>query len=169
MIAPGDRRGGRGVGRALSGLAVGLVTVEFLLGMWTNLYDRVLPGSMADVFRSPYLSNDRALALHVVVGVLLGLVALALPIWGWIRHRPGVVGVGIGGLVGVALGAVAGSQFLETGDPIYSFLMALGFLIAMGAYLRGVHALSRRPWGPAPGWVPAEVVTPTPPPAPPPS
>jgi hypothetical protein len=168
VVAPGDRRGPRGVGRALSGLAVGLVTVEFLLGMWTALYDRVLPRSMADVFQAPYLSNDRALALHVAVGVLLGVVALALPVWGWVRHRPGAVGVGVGGLVGVALAAVSGSEFLTTGDPIYSFLMALGFLVAMGAYLRGVHALTRRPWGPTPGWVPAEVVAPTPP-APPPS
>lgn len=162
MVAPGVPRGGRGIGLALSGLALLLVVVEFLLGMWVNLYD-TLPPSLRAAFESPYVTQDQALVAHIVVGVLLGVVAVALVAWAALRHRPRLLGVGVGGLLGVLIAAGGGSEFLSTGDPIYSFLMALGFLMAMGAYFRGVHSLTRPPRGAPGGWATMGGAPPAPP------
>jgi hypothetical protein len=162
MHEPGHGRGGRGVGLALAGLAILLTVIEFLLGMWASLYDRVLPNSVRSVFDTPYITNDRALAAHVAVGVLLGLVGIALVVWAAVRRRPRVVMMGVGGLIGVALGAYGGSVFLATGDPLDSFGMAVGFLLALGAYYRVIQLLRRPPWFPPGPWSPGSP-TPSPP------
>ncbi len=166
---PGSRAGGT----ALAGLAILLVVAEFLLGTWTNLYDQFLPSSLRSVFDQPYLSNDRALALHVALAVLLGVVAVALLAWAGLRHRPRVAMAAFGGLLGVAIATLGGYQFIATPDPIYSFLMALGFLIALGAYMRAMTVLLRGPrpgmgpWGVPPGAMPPGPVNPPSPGAPP--
>lgn len=147
-------RRGRGVGLLLAGLGILTTVVEFLLGLWANLYDRVLPGSLRSVFDNPYLSNDKALAAHVVVGLLLGLIALALVAWAAVRRRPRVMFSGVGALVGVLVAAIGGEFLLTSGDPIYSFLMGIGFLMAIGSFYGAVSALRRHGrWAPG-AWTP---------------
>ncbi len=158
MSTPSFVYRGRGGGLALTFLALLFVVVDFLAGVWANLYDEVLPSSLRSVFSNPYLTTDKALLLHVIVGLLLGLVALALLLWAVVRHRPSVFLGAAAGLLGVLIAAGGGYQFLATHDPIYSFLMALGFLLALGAYLRVAHVLTRGPRGTAGGWVQGPVL-----------
>ena len=166
-------RGGRGGGIAIAGLGMLLTVVEFLLGMWSNLYERLLPSSITSAFSNPYLSIDRALAAHVAVGVLLGLLALGLALWGALRHRPRVLFAGLGALVGILVAAGSGELFLSKGDPIYSFLMALGFLIAFGSFSGALTVLRRHGrWAPgvwSPMGGPGSAPPSTPPPGAPPS
>ncbi len=154
MNTPSPLYRGRGGGIALTFLAMLLVVVDFLAGVWANLYDEVLPGSLRAVFENPYVTTDKALLLHVVTGVLLGVVAFALLVWSLVRHRPRIFVSATAGLLGVLLAAGGGYQFLATGDPIYSFLMALGFLLALAAYIRAAHVLTRLPRSGAGGWMP---------------
>ncbi|HYK92865.1 MAG TPA: hypothetical protein VEY07_02330 [Thermoplasmata archaeon] len=165
-MGPMGGRGGRGGGLALAGLGVLLTSIEFLLGVWASLYDTVLPKSLRDVFATPYVSNDLALLAHVVLGLLLGLVALGLLLWAALRHRPRVMFSGVGALLGVLIGAGGGELFLTSGDPIYSFLMAVGFLMALGSFYGAITALRRASrWAPG-AWMPGGPIgEPSPPPA----
>ena len=151
----GSDRRGRGTGLALGGFALLLTTIEFLFGLWANLYEQDLPPSMQDVFTSPYLSIDRALVGHVLVGLLLGITALGLVVWAAMRRRRHVLFSAVGGLLGVLIAAIGGAEFIAKGDPIYSFLMGLGFLLATGAYFRVMQVLRRPSRVLPPGWTPS--------------
>ena len=129
-------------GYALIGFTTLLLTIEFLLGMWVNLYYTSLPSSISSALQNG--SSMPALATHVGLGVLLGVFAIAVIAWAVTRHRPRVAMWGFAGLLGVLLGAIGGEEFLvNPGSPIYSFLMALGFLVAFAAYVRAASVLAR--------------------------
>ncbi|HZY92627.1 MAG TPA: hypothetical protein VFG07_07675 [Thermoplasmata archaeon] len=169
-MGPMGDRPSRGGGIALAGLGLLLTAIEFLFGVWASLYDTQLPASLRGVFDSPYVTTDLALVTHVVLGVLLGVVALGLLAWAAVHHRPRVLFSGVGALLGILIGAGGGDLFLSTGNPIYSFLMAVGFLMAFGSFYGALSALRRHGrWAPG-AWTPGEPsASPpgTPPPVPP--
>jgi hypothetical protein len=135
--------GGRGVGLVLVMVTLLLLVVEFLLGMWVNLYVGCFPTSIMNVYNSTQCSPSSALSAHVGVGVLLVLVSLALVVWAARRHRPHLLAFAGVGFVAILVAAFAGDEFLSTGTPAYAFLMAVAFLAAFGAYIRAAGALSR--------------------------
>lgn len=152
---PGSARGGQ----ALVGLTLLLLTFEFLLGMWVNLYYSGFPGSIPSVFTNG--GATPALLAHVIIGLLLGLLALAVIAWAAVHHRVMVIVLGTVGLLGVLLGAFGGEEFLtHPTSPLYSFSMALGFLVAFGAYLRASTVLQRHRWVTGPMAPSAPIVTP---------
>lgn len=147
---------GMGLGRALAGLALLLTSLEFLLGMDVNLYTTCLPSDTRTLFASNPCpgSSQVGLEAHVVLGLLLVVVAIGLLAWGLSRRIPRVAGPAFGGLLGVVIAAVGGFEYLSTTNPAYSFLMAVGFLIAVGAYFQvliGLRDLARQASTPV-GW-----------------
>lgn len=144
-------------GLALIGLTSLLLTVEFLLGIYVNLYDSRLPSSLQNAFQGGLPTT--AIGAHVVVGVLLGLFALLTLVWAVFRHRPHVAVWAVVGLLGVLVGAVAGDEFLVTQQASWSFVMALGFLLSFVAYTRAAGVLARHRWM----MPPMTPVAPTPP------
>lgn len=136
--APG---GGVWAGFALLGITSLLLALEFLLGMYVNLYDASLPNSIEHVFGSGLAMS--ALAAHVTLGILLGVFALLTLLWAVMRRRLHVAAWAMIGLLGVLLAAVGGDLFLMNQQPAWSFTMALGFLISFGAYTRAAGVLAR--------------------------
>jgi hypothetical protein len=134
------RSGGVGTGRALVFLTLFVTAVQFLLGTDVNLYDSCFPSGTRYVFSMDPCGTQGVLEAHVTLGVVLGVLALVLLIWAVRRRIPRLVGPVLGGLLGVVLAAAGGYEFLATstptvpGDPVDSFLMAFGFLVAIGSY-----------------------------------
>jgi hypothetical protein len=162
------RSGGVGTGRALLFLTLFATAVEFLLGVDVSLYTTCLPGGARYVFAMDPCGSQGALQAHVALGAILGILALVLLIWAVRRRIPGLLGPVFGGFLGVVIAAVGGYEFLATssptmdGNPADSFLMALGFLIALGAYFSAGYALRdfERTGGAAIRWTPPPAANP---------
>jgi len=121
---------------------LGLLVVQFAVGMYLNLFV-TLPESHPGTGDS-YLPSipwavaggaGVALAVHVVVWVLLTLGAVALVVRGAMsRRRAPIIGNSLG-LLFVLFAGSGGLTFLNRGgDDHESLLMALSFMLALGAY-----------------------------------
>ena len=80
-----------------------------------------------------------ALRVHVALGALLGLAALAL-LWLSIvaRSRAWIIASMLG-FVGILAAGFNDASFLNYGHDFSSFLMALGFVLALCAYAVGLY------------------------------
>jgi hypothetical protein len=169
-MSGGSRSGGVGAGRALLFLTLLAGAIEFLLGMDVNLYIPCVPDGPMHVFASDPCGSQPILEAHVVVGVVLGVLAIGLLLWAARRRIPGFLGPVFGGLLGVVIAAVGGYEYLatatatSTGSPADSFLMAVGFLIAFGSYMSASYVLRdyARSGGAAIRWLPPASSNPPP-------
>ncbi|HEV2316986.1 MAG TPA: hypothetical protein VGV89_05360 [Thermoplasmata archaeon] len=116
---------------------VGLLGLQFLLGMAVNLYvaPSVLPSSLLQALGPGATSSPWMVTAHVYVGAALGVLALALLPWS-LRVSPGrVFGGCVAGAVGVFVAAVAGAAYLaDSRAADASYAMAVGFLVAFWAF-----------------------------------
>ena len=111
---------------------LGLLAVQFLLGMAANLYVQ-LPSAgagMAEMMRSgPLVMIHMMLGMILAAGALLAI-AIALPYGRW---AVGSAAVALGGILVAGFG---GLLFLMGGQSNgASYLMAVGFLVAVGGYV----------------------------------
>ncbi len=118
-----------------------LLVVQFLLGMWINLFV-VLPGPAAALAPAgawarlgwASAAGPWALQAHIVLGLVLGAMGIGHLVRVW-RGTPRVgLGWSLAGLVGVAAASVAGALFLSTAAAAWSMAMAAGFAVALVAY-----------------------------------
>ena len=130
----------RSKGHRLADVAVplgllGLLGVQFLLGMAVNLFVHLPPAGagMAEIMGSGPL-----VGLHMMLGMILAAgavlaVATALPSG---RRATAYALVALGGVLVAGLGGLA---FLLGGQSnSASYLMAVGFLVAVGGYVTEV-------------------------------
>jgi hypothetical protein len=114
-----------------------LLIIEYVLGMIANLevqFPDSLPGGNAWAW---VFENSLVIQLHIYVGTLLVLVALAAVILSLVaRHVAGIVAA-VAGLVLIILAWLAGAQFLATQQNGISLTMALAFIGACAAYVLG--------------------------------
>ena len=114
---------------------LGLLAVQFLLGMALNLYVSIpaFGASMAAMMRTgPLVMMHMMLGMLLAGGALLAL-ALALPLG---RRAAGCASVG---LVGILVAGLGGLLFLMDGQTNgTSYLMAVGFLVAVAGYVAEV-------------------------------
>ena len=133
------RRPGRSKGRpaqvAIPLGLLGLLGVQFLLGMAVNLFVHLSPtgAGMAEMMgNGPLVGLHMMLGLILVAGAVLG-VATALPNG---RQATACAVVALGGILVAGLGGLA---FLMGGQRNgASYLMAFGFLVAVGGYVAEV-------------------------------
>jgi hypothetical protein len=133
----------------LAGLAV-----QYVAGMAANFWFAV-PASHPGREASDYFAGVAAVAwwalrggtgstslfrLHVTLGVALGLAALALLGLGIRMRRPGEMWAAAVGLFGVWSAGFNGASFANYGHDFSSMFMAVGWLIAVGAYGAGLVA-----------------------------
>jgi hypothetical protein len=111
---------------------LGLLAIQFLLGMAVNLYVR-LPsagGGMEEMMRTgPLVMTHMMLGMLLAAGALVAF-AVAIPYGRW---AVSCAAVALGGILVAGLG---GLLFLMGGQSNgASYLMATGFLIAVGGYV----------------------------------
>ena len=111
---------------------LGLLAMQFLLGMELNLYVTIPPfgAGMAAMMRTgPLVMMHMMLGMILAGGALLAL-AMALP---WGRRA---VGCAAAGLAGILVAGLGGLLFLMDGQGNgASYLMAVGFLVAVAGYV----------------------------------
>src|SRR5260370_32107717 len=120
-----------------------LLLAQLILGMVVNLYVTI-PKSGNVAGRAPVF-----LYAHMVLGAALLIVALVLAgLAVAARRRPWLSASAIG-LAAIALAILGGLTFLLHGShPGDSFLMAMGFIIAIISYATAAHHSRLRPSAP---------------------
>ena len=138
------RRSGQGLRAHTLALVLTLV-LEFLLGMWVNLFVAIpshhpgvtggyLGGAVAGVFWA-LLHGAWVLRLHVALAIVLFLMAVA-QLARTVRTRSGgALGWSVVGLVGLIGAGFNGASFLNYGHNFSSMLMSVGFALAFVGYL----------------------------------
>jgi hypothetical protein len=147
-----------GVLRRRTAGILGLLIVQFLIGMAVNLYVTI-PTHHAGAGSGPYLSGALAsvlwsfssglplLIIHVVIGILLLLNGIELVLHA-VRSRLGPAPVWLAalGLTAILFAAFNGASFLKYNQNISSMLMSVGFAVAVVSYVL-LLSLSTRPEG----------------------
>lgn len=108
-----------------------LLMLQFILGMLANLYQKIPEGMQRyDVYYSVGF-----IALHSLVGVALLLFSIVLLVKIRRRHVSSeAMRLAVGGLISIVIAYVGGILFVETGNDIFSLIMALGFIGALQLY-----------------------------------
>jgi hypothetical protein len=142
--------------RFLAFVGLLLLLVEFLFGMLVNLFV-ALPSPQPWTTSSTSGNMQQGLAwsleqtsmpmllLHVVLGLLLVLIALALLVLSLIARQGTWVAVSLLAAAGMVIATLSGASFVESGVAASSLAMTLGFLLALIAYALGLYII--RPKG----------------------
>jgi hypothetical protein len=141
-----------------------LLLVQFLAGMFVNLYVGIAP-SHPGATGAPIVgavlgvawaiaTGGPALAFHTVLGLLLTAGSVALLALAILARRRALVAATSVGLLGVLGAGLNGVGFLNYGIDKATYLMSVGFSVAVAAYVAtllfsGV-SMVRRLEGPGP-------------------
>ena len=136
-----------GAARGFALVVCGLLAVQFLLGMYVNLYVNLPPltsstrgfgGSMMGRFGTMFSPGRPLLMAHMMLGMLLvvtGIVALFVAASSGDRFAIGWSTTGLAALLVAGYGGI--SFFMFGHSNVDSYLMAVGFLVSFAAYLTG--------------------------------
>ena len=130
--------------RRLTLAIMGLLVLEFLVGMGVNLFVVISPyhpgaatsygmGASAGIGWA-LTAGPLALRLHVALGMVLGACALVHTATVWGQPAAGRLLWFLMGLGGVLGASGNGTAFLDGGAPLNSMLMSLGFAVARVGY-----------------------------------
>lgn len=136
--------------RFLAFVGLLLLMIEFLFGMLVNLYVSIptpLPGTtpstsggvLYGLAWSLGQTSMPTLLLHVVVGLLLVLISLALLVLSLVARRWQWLAVSLIAAVGIILATLSGSNFVVSGVAASSLVMTIGFLLALLSYATGLY------------------------------
>jgi hypothetical protein len=110
---------------------LGLIFLEFLIGNYISVFTNI--GSKGSFMY--YLSSYPIIAIHAMLGGLIFIISLVL-IGLTFKSGKRLFYGSIIGFLGVLLAVIGGYEYLMSGlIGSFSFLMALGFLIAISGYI----------------------------------
>ncbi len=122
----------RGLRRQAINLIFGL-TLQYILGMITNLFVKFPESGTAGVFWS-FVWHQGLIIAHIVVGIGILFGAIMFLVRSARSHqRPWITSSGIG-LIAVLLAIIGGVTFVPTQADGFSLLMALATIAAILAY-----------------------------------
>jgi hypothetical protein len=114
-----------------------LLIVQFLLGMFANLFVTFSTSTDPNPLAVVFTGGSPALMLHVVIAVVLFILALLVLISAaLIHHRRPVVAIATAGFASTALAFFSGIAFVYTSytNNTLSYLMAVAFLFGLIIY-----------------------------------
>jgi hypothetical protein len=120
--------------RRASLVVIVLLLAEYGMGMYVNLYVTVPRADHGGGVRSAISNGPAVLSAHAVIGLLLGLSALAVLVLSIIARKIGVVIASVAGLFALIVASVAGTSFTSTGQPAESMAMSVMVGVAMLCY-----------------------------------
>jgi hypothetical protein len=132
--------------RTTLGLALGMLIIQFLLGMAVNLFVTIPanhPGANPPEYFSgvatsvswALLRGGLLLALHGAWGLILVVAALGTMVQAIRLGGGGRITLAVLGFIGVLAAGFNGGSFLNYHQDFSSMLMAVGFALAMSAYI----------------------------------
>ena len=112
---------------------LGALVVQYALGMYVNMYISFSENATAGQ-RWEFAWSQWPLATHIVLAILLLLGAILFLTRALIyKQKKWIIGSAIG-LVGILAAGGSGAIFIPSQTNVYSYSMALWFLISFAAY-----------------------------------
>ena len=122
--------------REVAGANVSLA-IQFLFGMYINLYVKFPTSGPADAWRFAW--HTWPVAVHIILGtviLLFSLNTLVRAIRLKDRHWITFIGLGVAAML---LSVIGGERFITTQNELASYLMAFGFLAGLLALNWGLY------------------------------
>ena len=122
--------------RLLSRIMMPLLILQFLLGMFANLFITFSTSTDPNPLAVVFTGGSPALILHVLIAVVLLILALQVLVTATFIHRRPVVAVASAGFASIVLAFFTGIAFVYSGyeNDSLSYLMAVGFLFGLLIY-----------------------------------
>ncbi len=127
--------------RRASMAALVLLLAEYVLGMYVNLYVAVPAADHGHSVGSVISNGPVILSAHAVIGLLLGLSALAVLVLSLIARRPSVIAISVVGLIALAVASMAGSSFTSSGTSADSMAMSVMTGVGLLCYAANLYLL----------------------------
>jgi hypothetical protein len=127
--------------RRASLAALTLLVVEFGIGMYVNLYDTVPRADHGHGVGSAITNGPATLSVHAVVGLLLGLGALAVLVHSVMARHGVAIAASAVGLFAVGMAAALGASFTSSGDAADSMGMSVLTGVALLCYAANLYLL----------------------------
>jgi hypothetical protein len=138
--------------RRTLGIALGMLIVQFLLGTTVNLFVKIPAdhpganppeyfGGVAASVSWAILHGGLWLTLHAALGLVLLLAALGTLVQAIRLRGGGRITLAALGFVGVLGAGFNGGSFLNYHADFSSMLMAVGFALAMAAYVALLYSM----------------------------
>src|SRR5256885_8051042 len=120
----------------LSRIMMPLLIVQFLLGMFANLFITFSTSTDPNPLAVVFTGGSPALMVHVLIAVVLLILALQVLVTVAFINRRHVVAVASAGFASIALSFFTGIAFVYSGyeNDSLSYLMAVGFLFGLIIY-----------------------------------
>lgn len=118
-----------------------LLVVEYGLGMYVNLYVTVPRADRDGSLGSAISAGPPVLSVHIVVGLVLGLAAVAVLAQAIAARRWAVSAISVIGLAALAFASAAGAGFTSSGDAAESMAMSVMTGVALVCYAVSLYML----------------------------
>ncbi len=139
MNTPSDTTYGRNTFRTHAINTIGLLVIQFILGMLTNLFVHFPDTTHLEELWA-FARSQILVDAHIVVAILLLGSAIAFVIRAARAKYHNWIVSSAAGLIGIIIAFMGGVTFTSTQNDIYSLVMALGFMTAFIAYGWGLYA-----------------------------
>ncbi|MEM0195979.1 MAG: hypothetical protein QXJ24_06670 [Thermoplasmatales archaeon] len=109
------------------------LSVQFIIGMWINLFVNVTNPSSSEnhlQYMSYVMSSFPEIMVHIAIGIIIGIISLILIAFSVKYKRIKILVISIANAIFVFLAGIAGILFLINfmSNNIFSFLMSISFL-----------------------------------------
>jgi hypothetical protein len=129
--------------RRASLAVLAILVLEYGIGVYVSLYATVPRADHGAGLATAISRGPAALSTHAVLGLLLGLGAIAVLVQAVRTRRPAVIVTSALGLFAVAVAAATGASFTSTGDAADSMGMAVMTGVALLCYAANLYLLAR--------------------------
>lgn len=124
--------------RNVSVIMLGLLLLQYLLGMASNLFVNFPTEnpSVKNPLDSVFVNGTYLLLFHIAVGLALGIVSITLIVLSAIARKRSLILISSIGFVSVLLAGESGIEFVLGWylNNLFSFLMSSGFILAFIAF-----------------------------------
>ena len=118
-----------------------LLVAEYVIGMYVNLYSTIPRADHGRGLGSAITNGPAMLTIHAVLGLLLGLGALAVLVQAIIARHWGAIAASALGLFALALASVTGASFTSSGNTADSMGMSVLTAVALSCYAANLYLL----------------------------
>ena len=113
------------------------LAIQYVLGMTVNLFSN-FPKTISAGKLWEYAWSQFYIAGHIVIGILLLIGAIVFVIRSVIAKDVKWIIFSVVGLLAIIIAGSSGAIFITAQTDIYSYVMSLGFIVAVASYFIGI-------------------------------
>lgn len=118
-----------------------LLVLEYGIGMYVNLYVTIPRADHGRGLGSAIANGPAMLSIHAVIGLLLGLGALAVVVQAVTARHVGAIASSAAGLFALAFASATGASFTSSGDAAESMAMSVLTGVGLLCYAANLYLL----------------------------